>query len=112
MSMRLDDRRFTPRVERLEERCQPSRGVDVILEWNAVTLEATRVDHTPTLGGQYEQRGPTRTARAMAIVHAAMYDAYAAVTRTGEAFQVQVSAGMARNASADAAVASAAYRTL
>lgn len=105
-------RRCSPRVEALEDRCQPSRGVDVILEWNAVALEANRVDHTPSLGGQYEQRGPTATARAMAIVHAAMYDAYNSVKRVGEAYQVSPTARMTRNANADAAVASAAFRTL
>jgi vanadium chloroperoxidase len=49
---------------------------DPILFWNGVALEANRVSHTIDLG---EQTGPPRSARALAIVHLAMYDAYAAV---------------------------------
>lgn len=105
-------RHVRPRVEFLEDRCVLAGNVDVILEWNAVTLEANRVDHTPALGGQYEQRGPGRTARAFAIVHAAMYDAYNAVDRSGQPFKVSVPGTMARGADADAAAAAAAFRTL
>ncbi len=46
-----------------------------ILFWNAVALEANRVSHTNMKG---EQTGPPLSARALAIVHLAMYDAYAA----------------------------------
>ena len=49
---------------------------DPILLWNAVALEANRVSHT---NGQGEQAGPPLSARALAIVHLAMYDAYAGV---------------------------------
>jgi vanadium chloroperoxidase len=49
---------------------------DPILLWNAVSLEANRVSHT---NGQGEQLGPTLSSRALAIVHLAMYDAYAGV---------------------------------
>src|SRR5205814_1039015 len=47
---------------------------DPILLWNEVALEANRVSHT---NGQGEQAGPPLSARALAIVHLAMYDAYA-----------------------------------
>jgi hypothetical protein len=47
---------------------------DPILLWNDVALEANRVSHT---NGQGEQAGPPLSARALAIVHLAMYDAFA-----------------------------------
>src|SRR3954452_13422861 len=50
---------------------------DYILVWNDVALEANLVSHTD---GSKEQNGPTLSSRAMAIVHLAMYDAYAGVT--------------------------------
>ena len=50
---------------------------DPILLWNEVSLEANRVSHT---NGQGEQAGPPLSARALAIVHLAMYDAFAGVT--------------------------------
>ena len=49
---------------------------DPILLWNEVALEANRVSHT---NGAGEQTGPTLSSRALAIVHLAMYDAYAGV---------------------------------
>ncbi|MBV8858254.1 MAG: phosphatase PAP2 family protein [Acidobacteria bacterium] len=51
---------------------------DSILFWNAVALEANRVSHSDP--GRMEQTGPPLSARALAIVHLAMYDAYAAIT--------------------------------
>lgn len=50
---------------------------DPILLWNEVALEANRISHT---NGKGEQAGPPLSARALAIVHLAMYDAYAGVT--------------------------------
>jgi membrane-associated phospholipid phosphatase len=47
---------------------------DPILYWNDVSLEANRVSHT---NGKSEQTGPPLSARALAIVHLAMYEAYA-----------------------------------
>src|SRR5580765_5238565 len=64
-----------PEFEILEDRCVPSG--DAILHWNAVALEAEKNDYP--VGGTPDQPGPTRTARALAIVHAAMYDAVNAV---------------------------------
>ncbi len=48
--------------------------MDPILYWNEVALEANRVSHTDGTG---EQAGPPLSARALAIVHLAMYEAYA-----------------------------------
>ncbi len=49
--------------------------MDPILFWNAVALEANRVSHTT--GMDTGTLGPTQSSRAGAIVHLAMYDAYA-----------------------------------
>jgi hypothetical protein len=49
---------------------------DIILYWNEASLEADRVAHT---NGKGEQTGPAASTRALAIVHLAMYDAYAGV---------------------------------
>ncbi len=51
--------------------------MDPILFWNDVALEANRVSFT---NGAGEQGGPTLSSRALAIVHLAMYDAFAAVS--------------------------------
>src|SRR5688500_9828048 len=51
---------------------------DSILFWNAVSLEANRVSHTDL--DKREQTGPALSSRALAMVHLAMYDAYAAIT--------------------------------
>lgn len=50
---------------------------DSILFWNAVALEANRVSHSDP--DKREQNGPTLSSRALAIVHLAMYDAFAVV---------------------------------
>jgi vanadium chloroperoxidase len=51
--------------------------MDSILFWNAVALEANRVSHSDP--DKREQNGPTLSSRALAIVHLAMYDAYAGI---------------------------------
>lgn len=48
---------------------------DPILFWNAVALEANRLDHTGAMEGEH-QAGPTLSSRAIAIIHLAMHDAY------------------------------------
>ncbi len=86
---------------------------DPILYWNAVALEANRVSHT----NKGEQLGPTLSSRALAIVHLAMYDAYAAV-RGNPVSPVNLSPYLpglphpAPGASAHAAIAAAAHATL
>src|SRR5205814_8841894 len=59
-------------VEQLEERCTPS--VDPILEWNANAIEVNRVSYTGTVVN--DEFGPTRSSRALAIEHVAMFDAW------------------------------------
>lgn len=48
---------------------------DPILFWNSVAQECNRLDHTGVVSAR-NQRGPTLSSRALAIVHIAMHDAY------------------------------------
>jgi hypothetical protein len=74
---------------------------DVITEWNAILLDTIRVDKT----------APPVASRAMAMVHAAMYDAV--VNTTGSHYQpYHVNGGAAPGTSATAAAASAAHSVL
>jgi hypothetical protein len=83
---------------------------DSILFWNAVALEANRVSHSDP--DKREQTGPTLSSRALAIVHLAMYDAYAGIVG-GANFPRYLQPGPApAGASARDAVAGAAYTTL
>jgi len=54
--------------------------MDAILFWNAVALECNRFDHTGVMAAS-NQRGPTLSSRALAIVHIAMHDAYVLARR-------------------------------
>ncbi len=56
--------------------------MDALLYWNRVALEANKVSHT-TMPAPASPRvnGPTHSSRALAIVHLAMHDAYAAIIR-------------------------------
>ena len=81
-----------------------------ILYWNEVALEANRVDHTK----DKEQAGPTLSSRALAIVHLAIYDAYAGVKNDPIGFPhyLPTLGSPGTPASIDAAVAGAAHATL
>ncbi|MGH9957187.1 MAG: hypothetical protein ACREBC_08665, partial [Pyrinomonadaceae bacterium] len=83
-------------------------GRDAILDWNAIALQAVAEDHSGTFGDP-EQGGPTRASRALAIVHAAMYDALNSIDPQATPY---FTSHPARGASIDAAVATAARRTL
>lgn len=85
--------------------------MDAILYWNDVALEANRISHT---NGKKEQTGPPLSARALAIVHLAMYDALAAVRGNPPALPPYL-AGLPpvpAGATVDAAVAGAAHAAL
>jgi hypothetical protein len=84
---------------------------DPILLWNEVALEANRLSHT---NGKGEQVGPTLSSRALAIVHLAMYDAYAGVINNATHLPPYTPGlpSPGANASPDAAVAAAAHATL
>jgi len=83
--------------------------VDVVLEWNAIALDAVKADFSDPENSP-EQGGPTGTSRALAIVHAAMFDACNSVDRSYTPYQILVP--LAKSASLDAAVARAAHDTL
>ncbi|MBL1433890.1 MAG: phosphatase PAP2 family protein [Gammaproteobacteria bacterium] len=88
--------------------------------WHNVALDTSALDHTPYASPDFEpgtvgeaspdQGGPTRTSRAMAMVHVAMFDALNAIEDEYNSYIGGVNA--AEGASADAAVAFAAARML
>jgi len=87
---------------------------DTLRYWNQIAIDASGIDHTPVAPGENrvfgEQLGPGRSARAMAIVHIAMFDAVNAITGGYRSYT-----GLARErrpASIDAAIARAAHDTL
>src|SRR6516225_5590256 len=70
-------RRLKPQVEQLEARCLLSS--DVILAWNAVALEVNRISYSGNVVN--DELGPTRSSRALAIEHVAMFDAWNSIHR-------------------------------
>ena len=82
--------------------------------WNQVAIDASGLDHTPVAPGENrvfgEQVGPIRAARAIAIVHIAMFEAVNAIDRSCKSY-----AGVApasADASMNSAIAQAAHDTL
>ncbi len=98
-------RALSPGVERLEPVCL--LAADPVLAWNAVALDAVAIDHSIATPAQ---PGPTRSARALAIVHVAIADALNAIDRQFTPYLVRGRAP--RAASIDAAVARAGHDTL
>jgi PAP2 superfamily len=85
-----------------------------LVRWNNVAIDASGLDHTPVPAGDPrifgEQLGPGRSARAMAIVHIAMFDAINAIEGGFRSYT-----GIARvhdNTSVDSAIAQSAHDTL
>ena len=97
--------------------------MDPILFWNDVSLEVHRRDFAFETGADGktpqlpQQDGPTGASRALAIVHAAMYDAWNGASATGQNY-LNLRSGapllpaVPAGASADAAVAGAAAGAL
>src|SRR4029077_5279208 len=59
-------------------------GAGLVRRWNGIAIDASGLDHTPNGPGVPvhtfgEQFGPTRSSRAMAIVHIAMFDSIDAI---------------------------------
>lgn len=100
------NRNFRPRLELLEDRRMMS--ADSVLDWNAISLDAIKNDYD--VGAMPEQGGPGRSARALAIVHVAMYDA--AMMVDGRYMPVFLNYPLFVGASLDAAVSQAAHDTL
>jgi len=85
-----------------------------LLRWNGISIDASGLDHTPVAPGENrvfgEQVGPCRAARAIAIVHIAMFEALNSIVGGYRSYvNLQPKRGPA---STDAAVAQAAHDTL
>jgi hypothetical protein len=83
-------------------------STDVVRRWSSIAIDASGLDHTPGQAG--EQLGPGRAARAMAIVHIAMFDAANSLGGRYESYTDIAPAP--RGTSVNAAVAQAAHDTL
>jgi hypothetical protein len=89
-------------------------AADRLRHWNQIAVDASGRDHTPVSPGEDrvfgEQLGPGRSARAMAIVHIAIFDA---VNSVKGGYVSYTGIPPARSgASVDAAIAQAAHDTL
>jgi hypothetical protein len=82
--------------------------------WNRIAIDASGLDHTPPAPGEQrefaEQLGPGRSARAMAIVHVAVFDALNSINPRFQSYTGIPNAPS--NTSAKAAIAQAAHDTL
>ena len=85
-------------------------NTDAILVWNNIALNAVANDHTGA-AQTVNQRGPTRTARALAIVHVAMFDAFNVIARAFTPYLKNLPPAPG-SASKEAAIAQAAFITL
>lgn len=82
-------------------------SADAVLDWNAIALQAVADDHS---SAPPSEGGPVATARALGIVHAAIFDAVNSIDRS---FQPYLTLKKhCKGASMDAAVAEAAHDTL
>jgi hypothetical protein len=95
-------------IDDLESRILMS--ADFVLDWNAVALRAAANDHTPAVVAAADEGGPTRTARALAIVHGAIFDAVNSIDGSCAPYLVSIHAP--KGTSMAAAVAQAAHDTL
>lgn len=86
---------------------------DSIARWNQIAVDASGLDHTPVAPGDPrifgEQLGPVRAARAIAIVHIAIFDSVNGIIG---GYKSYTNITPAKNASLPAAVAQAARDTL
>jgi membrane-associated phospholipid phosphatase len=73
---------------------------DVVTDWNSAALEAIRANRIP----------PPQASRALAILHASIYDAINGITRSHEGYFVQ--SNVAASASVEAAASAAAHAVL
>ncbi|HKO59942.1 MAG TPA: hypothetical protein VJV03_02180, partial [Pyrinomonadaceae bacterium] len=92
----------------------PHDTLSMLVHWNEVAINSSGLDHTPVPLGDPrifgEQLGPARAARAVAIVHVAIFEAINSIKGGYESY-----VGLTRanpSASVDAAIAQAAHDTL
>jgi hypothetical protein len=93
---------------------RPIRGKEMIRHWNHIAIDESGLDHTPLKPGEQrvfgEQLGPGRAARAMAIVHIAIFDAVNAIAGGYRSYTGLPPAP--RGTSMEAAISQAAHDTL
>lgn len=94
-------------VDGVSERTTPTYKT-MAAHWNHVSVNASGFDHSAL--GAKENLGPTKSSRAMAIVHIAMYDA--ANAASGQRFEPYLLKDFSKNASVEAAIAQASHDTL
>ena len=100
---------FSLRFIRLEDRLTPTATTpDAVLRWHEVMMEACTVDNS--LNYISDQGGPTRAARAMAIIQGAVFDAVNSIDERYTRYLIDVDE--APGSSIDAAVAQTAHDTL
>jgi hypothetical protein len=91
-----------------------STAAETLARWNQIAVDASGLDHTPVANGDPrvfgEQLGPVRAARAVAIVHIAMFDSVNEILGGYQSFTHLTPT--AKNASMIAAIAIAAHDTL
>src|SRR6266850_49768 len=89
-------------------------AIDFVRHWNEIAIDASGLDHTPVAIDETrvfgEQFGPTRSSRAIAIVHIAIFDAVIAIAG-GYRSYTGISAAP-NDTSINAAIAQAAHDTL
>jgi membrane-associated phospholipid phosphatase len=91
----------------------PTNTTERVLYWNEAATAANAIDHTPGVPGgalTADQLGPTRTSRAFAIIHIAIFDAINAVRARYPSYTGLQHAPS--GTSEDAAIAQAAHDTL
>jgi hypothetical protein len=99
------------------------QGIIYLLLWNHLALDASALDHTTSSGFYGEQFGPTRTSRALAIIHLAMFEAVNAIKRNRPSYRnfqstilknvgVPIERIMPDTVSIDRAIVEAAYQSL
>lgn len=107
-------KQLEPSPERCPEPPASPLSTQGLRRWNAIALDANAIDHTPVASGENrvygEQLGPTRTSRAFAIVHIAMFDAVNGIARRYQGYNnLPPPPG---DTSSQAALAQAAHDTL
>src|SRR6516164_2619934 len=72
-----------PGATSVTEAAQLVNAAETVRHWNRIAIDAAGLDDTPVAPGETrtfgEQLGPTRSSRAMAIVHIAIFDSVNAV---------------------------------
>jgi membrane-associated phospholipid phosphatase len=85
-----------------------------LILWHLISLDLTALDHRAVIGNSpntyHEQFGPARTARALGLIHQAMFEAANAFDRKYVSTLTGWESGPTASASQDAAIIEAAYQ--